>query len=217
MPGRMALYQRVAAYSLYYLGLGIVKLVTLPIVIPLMQGALLLSLVDPLTARRYFGKVEETWALENVDLIKYSLDLPFHLGELNLTMLFNYAARCMQPTRIWNKGHLFQINEKSLKYYESYSLINELLKEHKAYFGPLYETLATKFADPRIRNEDNEEALQDAFNALNSYIRASHQIAEAEGEVDENMQKNQTSCLSILLKAKFDIPKELLKKPPGQL
>lgn len=181
-PGRMELYKRVGVYSLFYFANAAVKCATLPIAALLMMGSSLVSIADPLTARRLFGKVEETWSID--------------LGDHFVNFFTNYIAPCMQPKQVWKECNFWQ--DEDTKAARSHFLIKKTLEEYQGYFSTEeYEQLTKKFN--KNTTSYSEKYLSDSLNVLRHFIDSSHQIVEADGEVDKEILHLQAKCLRVLL------------------
>jgi|GEM_PF-4780714 hypothetical protein len=122
-PGQIALYTRVALYSLYRFSEALLKLITQPLALILAMSAALLAAADPLLSRHFFAKIEDIWSVR--------------LGEWNFfDSIINYSAPCMQPSRVANKRNFYraftQFDPESIRS-QLFSL-EKILKDHHTYF-----------------------------------------------------------------------------------
>lgn len=90
----------VAKHSLFYLADALSKTLTLPVACVLGALSAFLGVFHPLLGRRLFAKVEESWSI--------------HLAKPSeMTIFLNFSAPCMQPKRVREEQHFYEIFKKT--------------------------------------------------------------------------------------------------------
>jgi len=118
---------RVMSKSLCQLAKNVVKIVTYPFAIVLMEGIALYGLIQPVLSRTLFGLTENLWARDKIFISRYE---KHEVGN----RFSDYTAPCMQPDGVISKkGMHYDSNSNDVE--EVFHLIMSKIYEKKLFYS----------------------------------------------------------------------------------